>query len=326
MIDSDRKLADFLPALCEAKWLALDTEADSLHAYPEKLCLVQISIQGHDVLIDPLASMDLAPLVKLLRSQEIILHAADYDLRLLKRCLNFVPSAVFDTMLAARLLGDTEFGLTHLASKYLGVTMEKGPQKADWGKRPLTERMLVYAQNDTRYLKSLADLLTEKLAACGRLDWHREACQKQILDCTRPSQRDPGESWRISGWERLSRNSLAVLRELWRWREREAIVAGKPPYFVLSHELLIRLSELRSWDLAQKLLPPRLSPRRKEGLSEAFQAGLAVPASDYPSIPRTVIRHLNERQHSRLASCGYVGTTRRKAWAWILRSLRARPC
>lgn len=294
--------------------MALDTEADSLHAYPEKLCLVQLSLPGIDVLVDPLADMDLAPMMKMLEHQEIIIHAADYDLRLLKRCLDFVPSAIFDTMFAARFLGDNEFGLTHLASKYLGMNMEKGPQKADWGRRPLTEKMLIYAQNDTRFLKPLADILREKLSACGRLEWHREACLKQIQDCIRPSQRDPDEAWRVSGCDRLSREAMAVLRELWRWREKEAIEAGKPPYFVLSHELLIGLAETRSWEMAEKLLPARLSPRRREGLREAFHVGLSVPASEHPKILRTLIRRLSEKQHRQLAEL----KTRRDKAAHVL--------
>src|SRR5580765_7738674 len=141
--------------LHQADWI----EADSLHAYPEKLCLLQISIAGEDELLDPLSSMDMRPALEILRQRELIIHGADYDLRLLRKCCDFVPSAIVDTMLASRLLGGREFGLTHLVSKYLGVPLEKGPQKANWARRPLTPRMEVYARHDPRYLKPLADLL-----------------------------------------------------------------------------------------------------------------------------------------------------------------------
>jgi ribonuclease D len=124
----------------------MDTEADSLHAYPEKLCLIQISISGADELLDPLAKMDLKPLLEVFRRHELIVHGADYDLRLLRKSCGFVPTTIFDTMLAARLLGCREFGLTNLVSKCLGVKLEKGPQKANWARRPLTERMEVYAR------------------------------------------------------------------------------------------------------------------------------------------------------------------------------------
>src|SRR5208283_3616545 len=121
VIDTDAKLAAFLPALNSATWLALDTEADSLHAYPEKVCLIQISTVAGDRLIDPLASVDLDPLFAALNEHELIIHGADYDLRLLSKHHQFVPGAIFDTMLAARLLGLRQFGLGHLVEKYLGV-------------------------------------------------------------------------------------------------------------------------------------------------------------------------------------------------------------
>ena len=112
-----------------------------------------------------------------------MLHGADYDLRLLRKSWDFVPDKIFDTMLASRLLGCREFGLTSLVSKYLGVALEKGPQKANWARRPLTPRMEAYACNDTRYLKPLADLLLAELEAKGRLGWLRESCARLIEDC-----------------------------------------------------------------------------------------------------------------------------------------------
>jgi ribonuclease D len=139
VIDTEQKLQAFLPKLLMATWVALDTEADSLHAYPEKVCLIQISTVAGDRMIDPLAGIDLDPLLEALSGHELIMHGADYDLRLLLKHHQFVPSAIFDTMLAARLLGDREFGLQHLLEKYLGVKLEKGPQKANWALRPLTE-------------------------------------------------------------------------------------------------------------------------------------------------------------------------------------------
>src|SRR5437867_4118116 len=161
VIDTDQKLEAFLPRMRAARWIALDTEADSLHAYPEKLCLIQVSIEGADELLDPLSSMNLAPAFKVFHDHELILHGADYDLRLLRKSRGFVPTAIFDTMLASRLLGCREFGLNNLVSKYLGVTLEKGPQKANWAQRPLTQRMVEYARNDTRHLKPLSEILSD---------------------------------------------------------------------------------------------------------------------------------------------------------------------
>ena len=143
VIDTNEKLAAFLPVVKSAAWVALDTEADSLHAYPEKVCLIQISTVASDRLVDPLADMDINPLLDALTAHELIFHAADYDLRLLLKHHQFTPSAIFDTMLAARLLGEKQFGLGALVEKFLGVKLDKGPQKADWAQRPLTPRMEV---------------------------------------------------------------------------------------------------------------------------------------------------------------------------------------
>src|SRR6266446_8033913 len=145
VIDTDQKLAAFLPVLRAASWVAVDTEADSLHAYPEKVCLIQISTVSGDELIDPLARVNLDPLLEALAGHELIMHGADYDLRLLRRHHEFVPKAIFDTMLAARLLGLRQFSLGNLVEKYLQVKLEKGAQKANWAMRPLTERMARYA-------------------------------------------------------------------------------------------------------------------------------------------------------------------------------------
>ena len=138
VIDSEQKLAAFLPVLRAAPWVAVDTEADSLHAYPEKVCLIQISTVSVDRLVDPLARLNLDPLLDALAGHQLIMHGADYDLRLLRKHHEFVPSAIFDTMLGARLLGLRQFGLGHLVEKFLGVKLEKGPQKANWALRPLT--------------------------------------------------------------------------------------------------------------------------------------------------------------------------------------------
>ena len=112
MIDTDAKLVAYLPGLKSAAWLALDTEADSLHAYPEKVCLIQISTTTGDRLVDPLAKMSLGPLLDALAGRELIMHGADYDLRLFRKHHEFSPRAIFDTMIAARLLGERQFGLS----------------------------------------------------------------------------------------------------------------------------------------------------------------------------------------------------------------------
>jgi ribonuclease D len=297
VIDQQASLEEFLPSLHAATWIAVDTEADSLHSYPEKLCLIQISTSAGDVLIDPLAGLDLAPLIDILRPHELILHGADYDLRLLWRTFGFAPGAVFDTMLAARFLGLQEFGLNNLVQKYMGVELEKGPQKANWSRRPLTEKMIFYAMSDTRYLKPMTDILREELVQKGRLEWHREACARLIVECSQVRTKDPHLAWRIKGNERLSRKGLAVLRELWHWRELEAVQANKPPYFVLSHELMVQIADASCLDELEGLLPPHLSPRRCQGIVQAFKKGQNVEGRALPDRIRNYAPHITMAQN-----------------------------
>ena len=300
MIDTDVKLAALLPKLHAAQWLALDTEADSLHAYPEKVCLIQISTTDGDVLVDPLAPINLDSLFDVFNGRELIFHAADYDLRLLEKHHQFTPSAIFDTMLAARLLGERQFGLSALVENFLGVKLDKGSQKADWAQRPLTEKMEVYARNDTHYLKPLADKLKAALEAKGRLAWHQESCARLIEECSQPAVVDTDAVWRVKGSSILGRAALAVLRELWQWREQEAIAYCRPPFFVLSHERMVDLADAAAAQQPyENILPPKMSPRRRETLIEAVKAGVAVPAGRHPEILRHEFRRPNEAEFRR---------------------------
>jgi ribonuclease D len=300
VVDTEQKLSAFLPRLRAAEWVALDTEADSLHAYPEKVCLIQIGTVAGEELLDPLAGLDLTPLFQALAPHELIMHGADYDLRLLRKHHHFTPRAVFDTMLAARLLGHRQFGLTHLVARYLGIALEKGPQKANWARRPLTERMEHYALNDARHLKPLADRLRTELEGKGRLEWHREWCMQFLTENSQPLRPDRDSEWRIKGSHALARPALAVLRELWKWREREAIRANRPPFFILSHETLVALAEqAASSRQLQPLIPLRFSDRRREALLRAVEHGLAVPAAAQPEIPQPVQRRPTEAEMRR---------------------------
>ena len=286
VIDTEEKLEALLPALRAAPWIALDTEADSLHAYPEKLCLLQVSSEGVEALIDPLANLKLGPLLAIFQDHQLIMHGADYDLRLLRKTFDFTPTAIFDTMLAARLLGCREFGLSNLVHKFLNVKLEKGPQKADWARRPLTPRMEEYARNDTRFLKALADILREQLQEKNRLKWHEEACQRLIEDCAVVKTPDPDQVWRIKGSYHLSPPALAVLREIWHWREKEAVAANKPPYFILQPDTMLTMSIAAvEGKPVEPIVPKRFSPRRHATLVKAVQRGMH--AADKPQLIRT---------------------------------------
>lgn len=301
MIDSDEKLAAFLPRLNAAAWLAIDTEADSLHAYPEKLCLLQVSTAGTDELIDPLAPIKLQPAFEVFSRHELILHGADYDLRLLRKHHGFAPTAIFDTMLAARLLGVREFGLGNLVEKFLGVKLEKGPQKANWARRPLTPRMEIYARNDTRHLKPLADLLAADLTAKGRLDWHRQTCIRLLQDSADISPPDADTVWRVKGCHHLHGQALAVVRALWQWREDEAIASNRPPFFILSPEAIVHLaSSAAAGRDPESAIPRFLTPRRRKGVLKAVAIGLSDPRPPGPL--RRKGRRLSENEKRRLHS------------------------
>lgn len=302
VISSTEELKEFAVRLRHAPWVGLDTEADSLHAYPEKLCLLQVAIPGEAVLIDPLADLHLEPLWEALDEREIIFHAADYDLRLLFQGHHFRPATIFDTMWAARLLGDAKFGLNDCLTHHLQITLEKGAQKANWGRRPLTERMVEYALNDVRHLHELSEVLRTRLVEKGRLDWHRQTCARLINECARPDQVDLDSVWRVKGHDKLDPLGLAILRELWHWRERDAVRSNKPPFFILRHE---SLSEIAADGAERKSarslkLPPYLTPRRRHGVIEAVEKGLQVPQSDRPTHIRVRTRRMTRRELERV--------------------------
>ncbi len=208
--------------------------------------------------------------------------------------------AIFDTMLAARLLGERQFGLSSLVEKFLGVKLDKASQKADWARRPLTERMETYARNDTHHLRPLSDKLKLELQHKNRLGWHQESCARLIAECSRPPVTEGDSAWRVKGSHRLGRAALAVLRELWRWREAGAMAANRPPFFILSHEKMVELAEAAAaHQPVDPLLPPRMSPRRRDSLSEAIKAGLALPADRHPEKIRHQFSRPNEAEMRR---------------------------
>jgi ribonuclease D len=221
-------------------------------------------------------------------------------LRLLRKHHEFTPSVIFDTMLAARLLGERQFGLGSLVEKFLGVTLDKGSQKADWAQRPLTPKMEIYARNDTHHLKPLETRLKAELSAKGRLAWHQESCARLIVECSRPVVVDEDSIWRIKGSTFLDRGALAVLRELWHWREREALAANRPPFFVLAHEKLVEISAaVAERKPVDHLVPIRMHPRRKETLFAAIRAAQALPMDKFPEKIRLRSRRPTEAEFRR---------------------------
>jgi ribonuclease D len=284
MIQADAQLAEILPTLAAVDRVAVDTEADSLHCYFEKLCLIQISVPGHDYLVDPLANVDLSPLSSTLAPKEIVLQGADFDLRLLRRAIGFKASRVFDTVIAARLLGIRSFSLAALVEKFFGVTLVKGSQKANWARRPLPQHMAEYALNDTRYLLPLAEKLEAGLSEQGRMEWFRQSCARALEQASVERNRDDEEAWRISGAGKLGGRASAVLRELWHWRDREAQAADRPAFHILQNHLLIEAAE--QFAAGQTVDHRHFSARRRQGFREAAERGLSLPESEWPIRPK----------------------------------------
>ncbi|HMC29035.1 MAG TPA: ribonuclease D, partial [Verrucomicrobiae bacterium] len=291
VIATDARLTELVKNIDVADRVALDTEADSLHSYREKLCLLQISVPAavsargyNDFIVDPLAGLDLEPLRQALEPREIVLHGADYDLRMLQRGLNFTAHTIFDTMIAARLLGIREFSLAALVKRYFGLELPKGSQKANWAKRPLPARMAEYAINDVHYLLALAEKLEAELDACERRDWLCQSCRRAIEQAAVARARKQDEFWRVRGSGLIHGRPAAVLRELWQWREREAEMADRPPFHILQNENLLNAAV----SIASGSVPDykHFSPRRRQAFREAARLGLAVPESDWPVLSR----------------------------------------
>ena len=284
MIATASQLRELLPHLQSLNRVAIDTEADSLHCYREKLCLLQVSIPGHDVIVDPLANVDLGPLRDALTEKEIVLHGADYDLRLLRRNMGFVPKRIFDTVTAARMIGIHEFSYAALVKRYFEIELAKGSQKANWAQRPLSKKMEEYARNDTRYLLPVAERLQRELESVGRIDWFRQSCQRALEMAAIDRERDVDEAWRISGAGALRGRASAVLRELWNWRECEAEAVDRPPFHILQNRELISASE----KFAHGETPDykHFSDRRRRAFREAGERGLNLPEKDWPVRPK----------------------------------------
>jgi ribonuclease D len=223
--------------------IAVDTEADSLHSYFDKVCLIQISAGDEDYVIDPLADADLARFGAILADKSItkILHGADYDLRIMNRDFGFTIANLIDTSVCAQLLGYEAFGLAALLEKHFGVKLNKVHQRADWSMRPLPPDMLQYAALDTHYLIALAAKLRDELTALGRWEWALEEFSR--LEGIRFRESEDTEPWRkLKNLGNLDRRSLAVIRDLHGWRDALAREADKPPFKIIGNDALLDIA------------------------------------------------------------------------------------
>ncbi len=248
-------------------------------------------MEGDDYIVDPLSGIDLSQFMTTLAQKPLILHCADYDLRMLYTSFSFRPqSEVFDTMLAARLLGYSHYSLTAMAEQLLDVELTKKGQKSDWSRRPLTSEQLGYASDDTHYLEPLAEKLQVELHSLGRCDWHRQTVRNMIqLTAHEQSPCEPDAQWRIKGLRSLGRRDLAFVRQLWYWRENEAKRADIPPFKIMGNQQIL---ELALWaasyptdsliDTQIVKLPRHCTGDRLEALKSAIRQAQNLPETDWP--------------------------------------------
>jgi ribonuclease D len=273
------RLAD---SLAREPIVAVDTESNSLYAYREQVCLIQFSTPEKDFLVDPLSLKDLSVLAPVFRNPKIekIFHAAEYDLMCLKRDFGFEFNNLFDTMLAARILGRDAVGLGSILETEFGVHLEKRYQRANWGKRPLPPHLMAYARLDTHYLiplrdRMLKDLEKEELLTLACEDFHR--ISKVQLNGRLPED-EAAKCWRVSGSHELDPQQAAVLLELCAYREDVARSLDRPVFKVINNHTLLAIANETPQDLRELGRLPGMSrgqvERHGRSLLAAVQRGL----------------------------------------------------
>jgi len=244
LISTQSALKGLAETLSNQSLVAVDTEANSLYAYRERVCLIQFSIPGTDYLVDPLILDDLSPLGPIFAHPKIekIFHAAEYDLIILHRDFGYHFECLFDTMASARILGQKSVGLSSLLRDQYGINVNKKYQRADWGRRPLLREMMTYAQLDTHYLIPLRnhfknELVFQGLWSLAEEDFHR-ACQVNSNN----HERKPVDCWRMNGAQDLSPQQVSVLHELCQYRDEKASTLDRPLFKVIGDKSLVNIA------------------------------------------------------------------------------------
>ena len=290
-LDTVADVEKFTSEIAATREIALDTEGASFHRFVDRVYLLQLSTRNRHAVIDPLPIGAPPGLGALLEdpSVEVVFHDADYDLRLLQQDYGWHVRTIFDTRIAAQLLGYTAFGLAALLERFFDVKLDKKHQRADWSMRPLTRDMLDYAAQDTRYLLQLRDHMAAELERSGRTAWARE--EFALLEGTRWLDEEPGMSYlRMKGARDLSRRELAVLRELVPWRDAVAGALDRATFRVLGNEQLLEIARVqpRTKEALGKIkgMPRAILEQRGADLLDAVARALAVSDADLPKYPR----------------------------------------
>ncbi len=290
-LDTPQQVELFLDDISGVREIALDTEGASFHRFVDRIYLLQITTRERSAVVDPLPIGAPARLGTILEDPgvEVVLHDADYDLRLLHQDYGWHVNNIFDTRIAAQLLGIKSFGLAALLEQFFDVKLDKKHQRADWSLRPLTQGMLDYAAQDTRYLLDLRDELRSRLGKLGRLEWVREEFDR--LEGTKWEQDDGSQAFlRIKGARDLTRRELALLRELVPWRDSIARDLDRATFRVMGNEVLLDIARTAPRSAQQlaglKGMPRGILDRGGAAILSAVQQGLEIAEEHLPRFPR----------------------------------------
>ena len=291
-LDTDAAVARWLASIRTSAILALDTEGASFHRFVDRIYLLQLSTRDQHAIIDPLPIGTPGLLGEIVQDPrvEIVFHDADYDLRLLRQDYGWQIRNVFDTRIAAQLIGLKAFGLAALLERSFGLKLDKKHQRADWSMRPLTADMLDYAAQDTMHLLGLRDILHEELRQKGRLEWAQEEFLR--LENIGWAQEEPGQAFlKVKGARDLTRRELALFKELVVWRDAAALKLDRATFRVVSNEVLfeaVRTAPTSKDALGRiKGMPRGILERAADEILAAIERGQAVPEADLPRFPKS---------------------------------------
>ena len=308
-VDAPERVAELAEEFLAEPVVAVDTEADSFYHYFDKTCLVQVSTSKHSYLIDTLAfdgPEAMAPLARVFSSPDVqvLFHAAEYDIYVLKRDYGYTFANVFDTMISAQLLGYSSIGLAAIIEHHFSVKVPKDEQRSDWSRRPLTEKQLTYAVGDVLYLARLAKKLERELKKAERMEWAQEEfdtlCRRQWPDRAFDKQ----GYFRIKGARKLDPMSLSVLKELFLMRDARAREIDRPPFKVLGNRTLLEIAAEKPTRAGQlkniKGITELLVRRMGDDILSAIEAGRSVEHPPIPKVTGTGRRRMDRKTERRV--------------------------
>jgi len=298
MIEDQQGLDDLVDRLKSAPVLGIDTESDSFYSYREKVCLIQLSDLEADYIVDPLSVPDMSPLAPILANPDVvkILHGADYDVVCLKRDFDFHIHGLFDTLIAAQMLGMPRIGLADLINRFFGHEIDKQYQRHDWSRRPLLPEHLDYARGDTHFLLALRELMTRQLVAAGRMRHMREECklQEQREWVGRPF--DPDGYLRMKKVDTLDDTGKRILKRLYVYRDDTAKRLNRPVFKIIPDQVLVQVAQAKpkNSNALDKLFSSKSAMKRRHG--QALVKAVAEGAEDDFKIPRVHRQHKKKKK------------------------------